>query len=97
MQIKKFVAANIKEATEQMRTELGNNAIILHTRKVPKNSMLKSFGGESVEITERLMISRFKLQRIGFRKHTPKEVFSRTLNRLKMKRRNLRRKIFWKV
>lgn len=51
MQIKKFVAANIKEATEQMRNELGNNAIILHTRKVPKNSMLKSFGGESVEIT----------------------------------------------
>jgi len=51
MQIKKFVAPNIKEATEQMKNELGSNAIILHTRKIPKNSMLKSFGGESIEIT----------------------------------------------
>jgi flagellar biosynthesis protein FlhF len=51
MQIKKFVAANIKEATAQMRNELGENAIILHTRKVPKSGMLKSLGGESVEIT----------------------------------------------
>ncbi len=51
MQIKKFVAPSIKEATEQMKNELGNNAIILHTRKISKGGMLKSFGGESIEIT----------------------------------------------
>ncbi len=51
MQIKKFVAPNIKEAIEQMKNELGSNAIILHTRKIQKNGMMKSFGGESIEIT----------------------------------------------
>jgi flagellar biosynthesis protein FlhF len=51
MQIKKFVAPSIKEATELMKNELGNNAIILHTRKISKSGMLKSFGGESIEIT----------------------------------------------
>ncbi len=51
MRIKKFVASNIKEATEQMKKELGQEAIILHTRKISKGGLLKSVGGEKVEIT----------------------------------------------
>jgi flagellar biosynthesis protein FlhF len=51
MQIKKYIAANIKDATEQMRKELGQEAIILHTRKLQKGGLLKSVGGEKVEIT----------------------------------------------
>ncbi|MFA6540330.1 MAG: flagellar biosynthesis protein FlhF [Bacteroidota bacterium] len=51
MRIKKFAASNIKEATEMMKKELGPEAIILHTRKISKNGLLKSLGGEEVEIT----------------------------------------------
>jgi len=51
MRIKKFVAPSIKEATEQMKKELGPEAIILHTRKLPKHSLIKSLGREQVEIT----------------------------------------------
>lgn len=51
MRIKKFTASNIKEATEMMKKDLGPEAIILHTRKIPKNGLLKSLGGEEVEIT----------------------------------------------
>lgn len=51
MRIKKFTAASIKEATEQMKRELGPDAIVLHTRRVPKSTLLKSMGKEQVEIT----------------------------------------------
>lgn len=51
MRIKKFVASTIKEASEQMKAELGHEAIILNTRKIPKTGLLKSVGGEKIEIT----------------------------------------------
>lgn len=51
MRIKKFLGNNIKEATEQMKRELGTEAIVLHTRRVPKNNILKSLGKEQFEIT----------------------------------------------
>jgi flagellar biosynthesis GTPase FlhF len=34
MQIKKFIAPTLKEATEQMKNELGGEAIILGTRVI---------------------------------------------------------------
>jgi|YelNatPaOPRAMG01_1025707.scaffolds.fasta_scaffold00063_46 flagellar biosynthesis protein FlhF len=46
MQIKKFVASTLKEATIQMKDELGSEAIILSTRIIPgngKNSLKKYF------------------------------------------------------
>lgn len=51
MRIKKFLGDNIKDATEQMKRELGTEAIVLHTRRVPKNNLLKSLGKEQFEIT----------------------------------------------
>lgn len=51
MRIKKFLAPSIKEATEQMKHELGAEAIVLHTRRVPKSNLLKSFGKDQFEIT----------------------------------------------
>lgn len=51
MRIKKFIASSIKEATEQMKQELGPEAIILHTRKLPKHGLIKSLSREQVEIT----------------------------------------------
>lgn len=51
MHIKKFVAATLKEATDQMRSELGPNAIILNTRRVRSDKGLSFFGKEMLEIT----------------------------------------------
>ncbi len=51
MRIKKFLGNNIKEATEQMKHDLGSEAIVLHTRRVPKTNLLKSLGKDQFEIT----------------------------------------------
>jgi flagellar biosynthesis protein FlhF len=50
MRIKKFIGKTITEATEQMRRELGSNAIILNTRKVHKGGIFNVFSKESIEI-----------------------------------------------
>ncbi len=41
MQIKKFVASTLKEATQQMKVELGNEAVILSTRVIPGDSDIR--------------------------------------------------------
>lgn len=51
MRIKKFTAPSIKEATQQMKDELGADAIVLNTRRMPKNALLKPLGREQYEIT----------------------------------------------
>jgi flagellar biosynthesis protein FlhF len=51
MRIKKFTARSLKEATEQMRRELGPEAIVLGTRTVSKASGLGFFGREAYEVT----------------------------------------------
>ncbi len=49
MQIKKFVAATLKEATQQMKDELGSEAIILSTRVIPGDPDLRA--SKNFEIT----------------------------------------------
>ncbi len=51
MRIKKFTARTLKEATEQMRKELGPDAIVLGTRTLSKGSGLGIFGREMYEVT----------------------------------------------
>ena len=51
MRIKRFTAESMKDATEQMKTELGPDAIVLNTRKVNKGGTLNLLGKEMVEIT----------------------------------------------
>lgn len=51
MRTKKFVGPDIKTVTLQMKHELGPDAIILNTRKVPKGGVLGVLGKELVEIT----------------------------------------------
>jgi len=51
MRIKKFTARTLKEATEQMRKELGPEAIVLGTRTLPKANGLGLFGRETYEVT----------------------------------------------
>ena len=51
MRIKKFVGQNIKNLTEQMKQELGADAIVLNTRKVPRGGVFGALGKELIEIT----------------------------------------------
>jgi flagellar biosynthesis protein FlhF len=51
MRIKKFVGATLQDATGQMKSELGTEAIILHTRKVTKGGVLNFLGKEVFEVT----------------------------------------------
>ncbi len=44
MKIKKFVAPTLKEATEKMKKELGENAILLNTRTVPVSGVFNVKG-----------------------------------------------------
>ncbi len=54
MRIKKFVGPTLKEVTEQMKRELGPDAIILNTRKIAKGGLLNFLGKEVFEITAAL-------------------------------------------
>jgi flagellar biosynthesis protein FlhF len=51
MKIKKFVAPTLKQATEKMKKELGENAILLNTRTVPVGGVFTLKGKTQYEIT----------------------------------------------
>jgi len=51
MRIKKFVGATMKEATEQMKQELGPEAIILNTKKLSNGKHFNFLGKEMLEVT----------------------------------------------
>jgi flagellar biosynthesis protein FlhF len=51
MQIKKFVGASVKEASDQMKEDLGCEAIILATKKVSHGGLFKFREKEMYEIT----------------------------------------------
>ncbi len=50
MQIKKFTASSMKEALLKVKHELGDDAMILKTRKLPA-SLIPMGGKESIEVT----------------------------------------------
>jgi flagellar biosynthesis protein FlhF len=54
MRIKKYVARSLKEATEQMKRELGPNAFILNSRKVHRGGALSFLGKDMFEVTAAL-------------------------------------------
>lgn len=51
MVIKKFVAATMSEALAQVKAELGDDAVILQSRKVEKSGLLSFMGKTMVEVT----------------------------------------------
>ena len=51
MKVKRFIGRSLKEATENMRKDLGEDAIILNSRKVAKGSSLNPLAKETYEIT----------------------------------------------
>lgn len=51
MRIRRFVAHSLKEATEQMKQELGPDAIVISSRKVTRGGPFSFFGKEAFEVT----------------------------------------------
>jgi flagellar biosynthesis protein FlhF len=51
MRIKKFVGQDIKTLTEQMKQELGVDAIVLNSRRVPRGGVFGKLGKDMIEIT----------------------------------------------
>jgi flagellar biosynthesis protein FlhF len=51
MRIKKFVGHTLKDATEQMKRELGPEAIVVSSRKIIRGGPLNLFGREAFEVT----------------------------------------------
>lgn len=51
MIIKKFVAETMNEALAQVKQELGEDAVILQSKKVEKTGLFKKSGGNLIEVT----------------------------------------------
>ncbi|MGI5911165.1 MAG: flagellar biosynthesis protein FlhF [Syntrophomonadaceae bacterium] len=51
MKIKKYVAKDFKTAVESAKSEMGRDAIILHTQKIKKSGILGFFSSPRVEVT----------------------------------------------
>lgn len=51
MRIKKFFGPDMKHVTEQMKQELGPEAIILNSRRLKKQGVLGALGKEMIEVT----------------------------------------------
>ncbi|KAB2954381.1 flagellar biosynthesis protein FlhF [Heliorestis acidaminivorans] len=51
MRVKRFVAKTMQEAMTKMKSEMGHDAVILHTRKVKEGGLLGFFTREMFEVT----------------------------------------------
>ncbi|MGB3958905.1 MAG: flagellar biosynthesis protein FlhF, partial [bacterium] len=51
MKIKRYVAENLQHAIQQVKAEMGENAIILDTKRRRKGGFLGLFAQEVVEVT----------------------------------------------
>lgn len=51
MRVKRYVALNMQEAMERIKSELGKDAVILHTRYFKEGGFLGFFGKNYVEVT----------------------------------------------
>ncbi|MGI6144222.1 MAG: flagellar biosynthesis protein FlhF [Clostridia bacterium] len=51
MRVKRYVAVNMQEAMGKIKAELGNNAVILHTRYFKEGGFFGLFGKNYVEVT----------------------------------------------
>jgi flagellar biosynthesis protein FlhF len=51
MKIKKFVATDMQQAMQQIRRELGEDAVIINTAREPVRSLRQLFGPRKIEVT----------------------------------------------
>ena len=51
MKVKRYTAATMQEAIDQIRHDLGPNAVILHSRKVGRGGVMNLLGKPVIEVT----------------------------------------------
>jgi flagellar biosynthesis protein FlhF len=61
MRVKRFVGKNVHEAMQQVKLEMGVNAVILHTRAVKPSGLFGLFKKEQIEITAAIENSNLQL------------------------------------
>lgn len=62
MRVKRFVAVNIQEAMAKVKSEMGNEAVILHTRHFKEGGWLGLFAKRYVEVTAAIDMAHDSLQ-----------------------------------
>lgn len=51
MRVKRFVGTNMQDIMAKMKTELGNEAVILHTKKIKEGGFFGFFAKDMIEVT----------------------------------------------
>ncbi|MDD4693967.1 MAG: hypothetical protein PHD88_06170 [Firmicutes bacterium] len=77
MQVKKYRASSVKEALDQVKKELGNEALIIETRKVKSKGLKGFFKPALMEVTavlETPSVQPFLLPRASSDENTKKEI-----------------------
>lgn len=78
MKIKKFIAPTLREATEMMKRELGDNAIVLGTRRIKQSGLFSFLKPDLIEI-----VGAIEDEKIPEPKNEPQEVSVKTVDLLK--------------
>lgn len=73
MRVKRYVALNMQEAMERIKSELGKDAVILHTRYFKEGGFLGFFCKNYVEVTAAVDTNRNSLTLRDLVSETPKE------------------------
>ncbi|CAH2214005.1 flagellar biosynthesis protein FlhF [Tepidibacter aestuarii] len=76
MQIKKFVADNAQEAIKKVRDELGDDAVIIHTKKIKTKGMFGISSKEKVEV-----LAALEKEIVDNKIHTSQQEQSETINK----------------
>ncbi len=88
MRIKKFVAPTLREATEMLKKELGDNAIILGTRRIKQPGLLGFFKPELIEVVGAIEEEKVK-SNSGYTGTSTVELLKKMTDEIESKRRNL--------
>ncbi len=86
MKIKKFVAPTLKEATEMMKRELGDDAIILGTRRIRQPGIFGFLKPELIEIVGAIEEEKFQIKNEN-RSGNPVELLRKMTSEIESKQR----------
>jgi len=80
MKVKKFTGKNIQEIYQQIKLEMGKDAVILHTKKQKKGGFFGFFAKDYYDVTAAVEEFEYDDDEIIEKKHEEKEPEKNTLN-----------------
>ncbi len=88
MKVKKFVAPTLKEATEMMKRELGEDAIVLGTRRIKQPGIFGFFKPDLIEVIGAIEEEKIKIKNEAGADNAV-ELLRKMTNEIEAKRKNL--------